>query len=76
MAEAEATLASQGEVFIKVKEACDTIEDLKDMLAEKKVLIRDIIGRMGDIESGIKTSTEMALICHIADVFKDSGESS
>jgi len=57
-----------------VKEACDILEDIKDMLQEKKGSIRDITERMGDIESGIKSATEMALVCHLAEVFKECGE--
>ena len=46
------------------------------MLSEKKGQIKEIIDRMGDIEGGIKAATQLALFCHISDVFKESGETS
>jgi hypothetical protein len=39
------------------------------MLTEKNSVIKEIMGRMQEIEQGILGSCEMSLICHVADVF-------
>ena len=74
IAEADTLFNAKGEAFVAAKQACEMIEELKDMLTEKTEVINEIILRKFQLENTIGQSIKALKIAHIADLFKESGE--
>lgn len=57
-----------------MKEALETIEDLKDIFTEKSSLIKEIGKRKQKLEKEVRETCEMGVIAHIADIYKECKE--
>lgn len=56
---------------MRAKEACDILEDLKDMLLEKSLKIEELVKRKKEAESEMWDSVKLEFIGHISDIFKE-----
>ena len=72
--EAQSKFQSTGQNFIRAKEACDMIEDLKEMLTEKSETINDILAKKLKLEKDIGSKVKTQIIAHITEIFRELKE--
>ena len=72
--EAQTLFESTGQQFVDAKEACDMIEDLKDMLTEKSEIIDEVLTKKLKMEKELKNKVMIQLVAHITDIFKEQKE--
>ena len=72
--EAQTLFESTGQQFVDAKEACDMIEDLKDMLTEKSEIIDEVLTKKLKMEKELKNKVMIQLVAHINDIFKEQKE--
>eukprot|EP00347_Sterkiella_histriomuscorum_P012621 403367867 len=71
--EADQQFAQTGDDFIKAKELCEILEDLKEMLTEKEVDIESLIQQKQAIELQLHKSLQHEYMGHISDIFREGG---
>ena len=57
---------------MRAKEACDLLEDLKDMLEVKSAKIQELVRRKVEAESEMWEAVKFEWCGHVSDIFREA----